>query len=140
MSDNFKVQVISEGPDRLRMAMSIMFFDKYKNPRYPKRATHYSIDPQAGLVFYDYQFPLKEPERAQTKIPTDLIRLPFTLDAAGAADFALRWLAECEYPREPDHDGDNGKGWEVYNNQWSRVTDDWHSFVGVRPAWQMYGK
>lgn len=138
--DNFQLEVTAEGPDRLRMVMGILFFDQYKSTRYPKRATHYTIDPKAGLIFYDYQFAIKEPDRARTEIPGNLTKLPFTLDAEGAADFALRWLAETDYPKEPDHDGDNGKGWKVHLGQWGRVTDDWHSFVGVLPEWAMYGK
>jgi len=140
--DNFNFDMICEGNDLLLMAMQIMFFDKHQ-ARYPRRATHYRIDEKLGLIFYDYSFVISgDPKAAgMTKPEPDLIALPFKLDAVGAADFVTRWLAEAKYPSEPDHDGDNGKGWRVYSGSWGHPhSGNWSSFVAVQPAWAMYGK
>jgi len=50
------------------------------------------------------------------------------------------WLAEQSYGREPDHDGDNGRGWRVYNEAWTHVAGMWQAFVAIEPEWIMYGK
>lgn len=105
--DNFSFDMICNGQVRLTMAMRIMFFTEDSRPR-PRRATHYQITQERGLVFCDHSFELSgDPKAApyKDKIPTDLVALPFKLDADGAADFAWRWLAECGYPKEPDTDG-----------------------------------
>lgn len=70
----------------------------------------------------------------------DFVAFPFTLDAEGAADFASRWLAEEDYGRQPDHDGDNGKGWRLYCEGWGHVDSEYQAFVAVSPRWAMYGK
>lgn len=131
------------GKDRLTMAMQIMFYSEPHRPR-PVRATHYQITTERGLVFYDYSFELSgvpQAEQYKDKIPTDLTAMPFKLDAEGAADFALRWLDEAEYPREPDTDGSTEKGWRVHNGQWGHPhSDNWSSFVAVKPDWIVYGK
>jgi hypothetical protein len=129
--DNFKFELTAEGTELLQLAMKIMFSRRHK-------ATHYKVDAKLGLVFYDFSYALKQEERINN---TSVMRLPFTLDSNGAADFAKRWLAETNYGPEPDHDGDNGKGWHVYSGSWGKPdADDWHSFVAVQPAWAMYGK
>ena len=116
--DNFRIDITSEGD--LTPAMRIAF-GKYR------KAKGYSISPEKGLIFY-----WAEHERAAM--------LPFELDAEAAADFARRWLAEQNYGTEPDHDGDNGKGWRLYNEAWGHIGNEWQAFVAVKPAWAMYGK
>lgn len=68
------------------------------------------------------------------------VALPFKLDAAGAAEFAQRWLAEQDFGRQPDHDGHNGRGWRVFTGAWGHVGADRYAICGVTPAWAMYGK
>ncbi len=84
-----------------------------------------------GLIFFWNTEHERHPE---------LHDLPFGMDAIGAADFARLWLAEQNYGNEPDHDGDNGKGWRLYNEAWGRVGGHTYSFVAIKPAWAMYGK
>lgn len=62
--------------------------------------------------------------------------LPFVMDPVGATDFARRWLEVAEYGPQPDHDGDNSKGWRVAND---RCSAD-YSICWVEPAWAMHGK
>lgn len=46
----------------------------------------------------------------------------------------------AKYGKEPDHDGDNGKGLRVFNESWSHVGGDYRAFAAIEPAWIMYGK
>lgn len=67
-------------------------------------------------------------------------RLPFTLDASGAADFATRWLSEVEYGPQDDHDGHDTKGWRIYNESWGHIEELRSAFVAITPEWAMHGK
>ena len=118
--DNFHIDITSEGS--INAAMRIAFSGR------SHKASFYKVSATKGLVF------------GWSDSMRDGIKLPFSLDADGAADFATRWLAEQDYGKEPDHDGDNGKGWRLYNESWGHVDDDWAAFVAVKPAWAMYGK
>ena len=119
--DNFQFDMTSEGD--LTEAMKLVFAHTRN------RAAGYRITPEKGLAFYwtTNECPLVE-------------RFPFWMDAVGAADFAKRWLAEVEYGPEPDHDGDNGKGWRLYCEAWGMIGYDRCAFIAVQPAWAQYGK
>lgn len=118
--DNFKINVVSEGKDDLVLAFKIAFRHKKDS------IVGYRVCPDKGLIFYRYAS-----QRPQ------VVHLPFTLDAEGAADFAARWLEQASYGPEPDHDGDNGKGWRLY---WGQVASENETMVAVKPNWAMYGK
>ena len=66
--------------------------------------------------------------------------LPFKAKPKDIAHIVKRWLEETEYPFEPDHDGDNCKGFRIYNEDWGHVDDQYEAFLAVSPAWAMYGK
>jgi hypothetical protein len=168
--DNFRFSMTCEGDKTLASALGLVWqargLDRVPplpRPDYKKPgATHYAIRPGfAGergevpvgapkyhnpdwkydkepkplrLVFYDNRYKSSPPEGG------DQVALPFTLDAAGAADFASRWLAEVDYGNEPDHDGDNGKGWTVYNEAWGHVDGHYSAIIAIAPTWAMYGK
>ena len=121
--DNFHIDIMSEGD--LVEPMKIAFRGAAGS-----RAEAYVVDPKLGLIFF----------WSANDGPKDIAKLPFKLDATAAADFAKRWLAEQDYGNEPDHDGDNGRGWRLYNESWGRVGGHTYSFVAVKPAWAMYGK
>lgn len=70
----------------------------------------------------------------------ELQRFPVPLDAKGAAEMAWRWLEEADRGSEPDHDGDNGKGFRIYCGHWGRFEGLTYSIVGIVPAWAEYGK
>lgn len=79
--------------------------------------------------------------KRQHNDPLGYIDLPFKLDVAGAADFAWRWLAEQDYGRQPDHDGDNDKGWRLFTTGiWGHVAGDHYAVCAIAPVWAMYGK
>lgn len=85
------------------------------------------------LVFFQYD--------NKNNSVKDMVNFPFEMDAAGVADFASRWLnGSADYGREPDHDGDNGRGWTVYNEAWGHVDSQYQAFIAVTPTWAMYGK
>ena len=75
--------------------------------------------------------------------PTNVVgftRLPFRANAADIATIVERWLEEVPYEREPDHDGDNGKGFRIYNEAWGHVDGHYQAFMAVSPVWAMFGK
>lgn len=46
----------------------------------------------------------------------------------------------ADYGKEPHHDGDNHRGLRIFNEAWGHVGNDWEAFVGIEPAWLIYGK
>lgn len=48
------------------------------------------------------------------------------------------WLSKAEYGREPDHDGDNEKGWFIYSQDQAEY--DAAAICHIEPAWIEYGK
>lgn len=119
--DNFHIDITSQGD--ITPAMKIAFEN-----RHTSGAVAYLVHPEKGLIFF------------WSAADDAAAKLPFKLDAVGAADFATRWLAEQDYGRKPDHDGDNERGWRLYNESWGMVDGFTYAFVAVRPAWAMYGK
>lgn len=125
MADNFHIDVRYEGLDPLKAALRIAF------AQWSNGAKSYRIDPSKGLIFY----------WATEAANETAIEVPFKMDADAAADFASRWLKDtASYAPEPDHDGDNGKGWRVYTDSWGAVSGEDFSICAVQPCWMMYGK
>ena len=88
----------------------------------------------AGTLGEDYQDLYAHGIDAAFALPSG----PMTLEQA--ADFAVGWLEHADYGREPDHGGDNGKGWRLYCEDWGHVDHDHYAFAAVQPVWAMYGK
>jgi hypothetical protein len=67
---------------------------------------------------------------------------PTALSVDRAAEIAFDWLqGRADYGKQPDHDGDNKKGWLCFCDGWGHIDDfGWQAFVAVRPLWAMYGK
>ena len=63
---------------------------------------------------------------------------PMTVDLAAA--FLWGFLGTTAYPPEPNHDGENVKGWRVYNEDWTHVAGRWEASFAVEPVWMMAGK
>jgi hypothetical protein len=130
LMDNFSLDVTGRDEPGLRLALELAFLghggramawcwreDVYKN--------------QARLVFgHDYC------EGKDGWQP-----FPAPLDVVGAADMAMRWLENADHGREPDHDGDNVRGWRVAVGAWGHVEPyGYGAFASVFPAWAMLGK
>lgn len=135
--NNFKIDVVCVGTASLRLAVDLAFTQHNK-------VTHYAIrEAEPAVTEPEYSKRAAKPKRLVfmwTGDGRDAVKLPFTLDAEGATDFARRWLEEQDYGREPDHDGDNGKGWRAYCEGWGHVDNEYQGFLAIAPAWDMYGK
>lgn len=137
--DNFHIDLTCEGRATLSAAVGICFTQH-------RAATHYAVrGPDAALTDqqYAHQNRPAKPRRLVfmwTSGGAEAVALPFSLDAEGVTDFAMRWLAEQDLGREPDHDGDNGRGWRLYNEGWGHVDGEYHGWIAVSPAWAMDGK
>ena len=118
--DNFRIDVTSNNDAALSHALGVAFGHRSK-------AVGYRQDPEKGLVLY-------------WTSKAGMTPLPFAMDAGAVLPIIKGWLAEQDYGREPGHDGDNGKGWRVYNEAWGHIGNDWEAFLAVKPAWAMYGK
>lgn len=66
--------------------------------------------------------------------------LPAPMNAEEAVVFVRSWLRSVPYPKEPDHDGSNSKGWRVYNEKWGHVRGGHYDFVAIEPTWLWHGK
>lgn len=141
--DNFRFDMVCEGNKTLKAAIALVF-----SHRSMRGATGYIIRPAHDAFVHDKYKHLNKPKRPERLIflwsnyesAEGYVPFPFEMDADGCADFASRWLGSVDYGREPDHDGDNGKGWRVYNEAWGHVEDLRATIIAVSPAWAMYGK
>lgn len=130
--DNFHIDILSQGRENLAVALGIAFGHAPGN-----KASHYSIgeanDKNAKRLIFYWADP-----GAHIKAHV----LPFKMNAELATDFAHQWLERDEEPwgKQPDHDGDNGHGWRVYNEAWGHVDNSSYAFVAITRAWAMYGK
>ena len=69
------------------------------------------------------------------------VMFPCALTMDRCAEFAHDWLASADYGRQPDHDGDNEKGWRCFTETWGRIQPYGHpAFVAVEPQWIEYRK
>lgn len=158
--DNLSVDVTSEGRVSLEHALALVFSRQ-------REATHYLIANVKHDVRYygrtcdekdanfDHEgFPAKVHHCESSAIdatgtPSLILfwseheiatKLPFPLDMKKSVDFAANWLEQVAYGKQPDHDGDNGKGFRVFNEAWGHVLGHWQAFVAIQPVWAMYGK
>jgi hypothetical protein len=70
----------------------------------------------------------------------DYISFPYEMEMDQASSFIYNWLKQSDYPQEPDHDGNNSKGWRVFNESWGNVGGDWKTFLAVMPVWIIHPK
>lgn len=122
--DNFHIDIVSNNRKHFETAMEIAF-----DHAPGKKASYYRISKEKGLILYWTEFKNKEAQP-----------LPFEMGMKAATDFVWHWLEDAERGNEPDHDGDNGKGFRIYTENWGKVDDDWQAFVAIKPIWAMYGK
>jgi hypothetical protein len=125
--DNFQIKVVSEGRPHFDMALG-MCFDKYK------MATHYIITKNGENKAYSLTFYWIELDKAEA--------LPYPMGFKAASDFAWHWLEHgADYGSEPDHDGDNHKGFLITNgDNWGQINGAYQSICQIQPCWAMYGK
>lgn len=145
--DNRQLDITSEGKASLEMALSIAWPGAAGG-----KATHYKVvglEPKTqyyGAPTSRHIETLAESEMGKTTLillwgaERDAVQLPYPLDLKEAVTFVVGWLAHADYGIEPDHDGDNGKGWRVFTEAWGHVAGHHYAVVAVQPAWAMYGK
>lgn len=141
--DNFKIDITAEGEASLRKAIEIAFAHNAPG----SKIESYHIKKLENSSWYDIPESLKGETaiilrwiKAESFTEGGPVNLPFKLDSAGAADFAIRWLAEQDRGPEPGHDGSNGKGWRIFTGAWGHVGNDHYAVCAIVPAWAMYGK
>lgn len=148
--DNRVIDVVSEGEEGIKMAMRLIWpsalggeATHYILGRFSARTRYYGE--KGGNPIHHVTSLEKSEKGSHTLIllwheERESIQLPFPLDLDGATQFVSQWLKSADYGREPDHDGDNGKGWRIFTEDWGHVAGHHYAIVGVQPAWAMYGK
>lgn len=124
--DNRFFKIKSRGRKSFDLAMEVAFTNEYGS----HKATHYSDYSPHGLVFYWSEEP-------------GAIKLPVALDWKGAAELAWTWLyakEDKDYIDYLDHDGSDGKGFQVQNGPWNKVEGTNYGMVSILPCWMWYGK
>lgn len=118
MPDNVVLRVNGEGLDRLKTVMKLA--------EWPY-AVGYAVSGDCFVLFWTKH-------ESMTAFPTRL-----TMDRC--AEIAFDWLKEADYGKQPDHDGDNEKGWLCFTEAWGHVAPyGWQAFIAVKPCWMLYGK
>ena len=118
--DNQIFNINGRGLEALKKTMEII--------QHASSAVGYIEDHKKGLIFFQYK-------------NAKMIPFPSSLSMSQCADLAHTWLEEeVDYPSEPDHDGDNEKGWLLYCEGWGQINAYDASFIAVKPMWCMYGK
>lgn len=155
--DNRIISIQSEGRAAFDLAVQLLF-DNCPG----KKATHYYEHPTAGFILLWHEDTFESAvkgESAKTKdgfpgvhladckcsyclrVPAN--KLPYPMAWKEAADLAWGWLLNQpkeKYQEYLDHDGSNGKGFRVYNEDWGHVAKSHYAFLGVLPVWAWYGK
>lgn len=75
-------------------------------------------------------------------LANDARLIPFLgkTDHEAASSAVISWLKDIDYGQEPDHDGDNSKGWRIFNEAWGHVDDFRGAICAIEPEWLMHGK
>jgi hypothetical protein len=123
--DNRNISIQSEGREAFDLSFQLLF-----DCAPGKKATHYKEDIKKGLIFFWHE----EPGATKLLIPMGW------KDCSNLAWSWLNSLSDDRYGEYLDHDGSNGKGFRVYNENWSRINDYQYSFMAVLPIWAWYGK
>lgn len=132
--DNRHISVQSEGRAAFDLAFQLLF-DNCPG----KKASHYYEHADKGflLLWHEDSFSTAAPYKVEAS------KLPYPMGWKEAADLAWGWLLNQpkeKYEDDLDHDGSNGKGFLVYNEDWGHVAKSHYAFLGVKPVWAWYGK
>lgn len=125
--DNRLISIQSEGRKAFDLAFQL-FFDNAAGGK----ASHYLEDKDAGLILFWHNDEYIKPNK-----------LPYDMDWKAAADLAWGWLQsqpEDNYREYLDHDGSNGHGFKIYNENWGHVKGSSYAFMAILPVWAWYGK
>lgn len=120
--DNLSVDVIAMGADALRNVLDILMGGS-------RRVVGYRVCGSKLVLYWTKPSNCKDFQAGL-----------FPLNLEQAVAMILGWLESVDYGREPDHEGDNSKGWRVYNEAWGHVDNQWEAFAAVEPVWAIHGK
>jgi hypothetical protein len=124
--DNRQIDIYSEGESDFKLAMQLAT-SHWGNER---KTVGYSIE-QEGSIMVLYW----------TDKHHKMIPLPYEMNTAEITSFVWGWLQKTKpLGQQPDHDGDNGHGFRIYNESWGHVMNRWEAFIAITPIWAMYGK
>lgn len=125
--DNRRLDITSQGEAALAHAMALAWDNAAGS-----KTSHYRISKDSPtFVLY-----WSKPEEHQSALA-----LPYPLKLDEAVALVAGWLRETmPSGPEPDHDGDNGKGWRVFNEAWGHVNGSQYGICAIQPVWAMYGK
>jgi len=119
--DNRSIQIKSTGNEDFKLAM-ILACSKWGDRSKFKIKGYRVVENSLQL----YQFDCAE-----------MIKLPYDLDVLDATNFAWGFIEKTDCStNEPDHDGDNKKGFCLIADEWNQN----NYFVSITPIWAMYGK
>lgn len=134
--DNRHISVQSEGRKSFDLAVQLVFENAPGG-----KATHYFEHSEKGLIFLWHEDKFLNP--VGSLVTKEASKLPYAMDWKAAADLAWGWLQERkheEYREVLDHDGSNGKGFRIYNEDWGHVAGSFYAILAVLPVWAWYGK
>ena len=150
--DNFAVHILSSGKENLDTIAKLIIRNRCSSAEY------YVSDHLNGIVLFwhkpggklKFSIPrLEKPHELCTDrrddsrdtIDSHVMRLPFLLNQSNVTDFLWCVLQDFTYPQEPDHDGDNEKGFIITTgNEWGQIKDEDYCILQMAPAWIMLGK
>jgi hypothetical protein len=155
--DNRRIDVVSEGDRALELAIELAMggatASHWKIVRMRRQTTYYAHGVKAGapvaadVIPHTHGETLVEDLKAGPTLillwsgsEKGAVELPAEIDKTAAVEFVRNWLKRADYGREPDHDGDNGRGFRVFTEDWGHVYGHHYAIFGVQPAWAMYGK
>lgn len=167
--DNRTFDIIAEGDEDLKLAIRLALrssvFDKPRATHYKvlklAAKTSYYVRPvvttedagranvkiaDVALIAHHTTHTVEIPKGTDTLIflsqdERDAIKLPYPMDGEQMFEFARGWLKQgATWTREPDHDGDNGRGFRVFAEDWGHVAGHHYALLAVQPVWALYGK
>lgn len=130
--DNRVISIKSHGRKDFDLSFELMFESA------TRRATHYYDHIVKGFVLLWHEDNLMD--RGSTK---PALALPFKMAWKECSDMAWGWLQEQpkeRYTDYIDHDGSDGKGFHIYNEDWGHVAGSHYGILAVQPIWAWYGK
>jgi hypothetical protein len=75
------------------------------------------------------------------KLNTEFKEFPFKMSKESLKNFITDWLKQASYGPQPDHDGDNHKGFIISTGDfWGHIEFMNQTSFSVQTDWQMYGK
>jgi len=140
--DNLTLDILAVGAESLRDALAIAF----RHNAAGDHATHWAVLdlPFKGVEYCGDANPTRKTLVLFWSEPNDkrIQDYPFPAQATkeDAIVFVQSWLHGLCWPEEPDHDGDNEKGFRMFVEDWGHVVENGYAICAIQPAWAMYGK